>query len=45
MKRYFAVAMMSAAALVLSGLATNAALGQDKKADKGASKATIKVLQ
>ena len=44
MKRYFA-AVVSATALVLSGLATNAALGQDKKADKGAAKATIKVLQ
>ena len=44
MKGYFA-AVMSAAALVLSGLATNPALGQDKKADKGAPKATMKVVQ
>jgi hypothetical protein len=44
MKGYFA-AVMSAAALVLSGLATNPVLGQDKKADKGAPKATMKVVQ
>jgi hypothetical protein len=40
MKRYFAAAVMSAAALALAGLA----FAQDKKAEKGASKATMKVL-
>jgi hypothetical protein len=41
MKRYFAAAVMSAAALALA----TPAYAQDKKADKGAAKATIKVLQ
>jgi hypothetical protein len=41
MKRYFAAAVMSAAALALA----TPAYAQDKKADKGASKAVMKVLQ
>jgi hypothetical protein len=40
MKRYFAAAVMSAAALALA----TPAYAQDKKADKGASKVTMKVL-
>jgi hypothetical protein len=41
MKRYFAAAVISATALAFSGTT----LAQDKKADKGAAKATMKVLQ
>lgn len=41
MKRYFAAAVMSVAALALA----TPAYAQDKKADKGASKAAMKVLQ
>ena len=41
MKGYFAAAVMSAAALALSATV----YAQDKKADKDAPKATIKVLQ
>jgi len=40
MKRYFAAAVMSAAALALA----TPAQAQDKKADKGASKGVMKVL-
>jgi hypothetical protein len=40
MKSYFAAAMMSAAALALA----TPAYAQDKKADKGTSKVTMKVL-
>ena len=43
MKRYFAAAAMSAATLALASLPTTLA-AQDKKADKGASKAPMKVL-
>ena len=38
-------AMLGAAALVFSGLTLNAAMAQDKKADKGAPKAAMKVIQ
>ena len=35
---------LSAAALIFSGLMVGSAIGQDKKADKGATKAVIKVV-
>lgn len=41
MQGYFAAAVMSGAALALSGLA----FSQDKKADKGAGQGVMKVLQ
>jgi len=43
--RRLVTASAAAAALVLSGLFAQQALAQDKKMDKGASKATMKVLQ
>jgi hypothetical protein len=42
--RRLVTASLGVAAFVLSGLALNAAIAQDKKADKGAPKATIKVV-
>jgi hypothetical protein len=42
--RRLVTASLGVAAFVLSGLALNAAIAQDKKADKGAPKATIKVI-
>jgi hypothetical protein len=42
--RRFVTAVLSAAAFVFSGFTIDAAIAQDKKADKGAPKAVIKVL-
>jgi len=42
--RRLVTASLSAAALVFSGLMADAALSQDKKAEKAASKVSIKVL-
>ena len=40
----FITASLGAVALVLSGLMVNSAIAQDKKAEKGAAKATMKVV-
>ena len=42
--RKLVTASLSAAALVFSGLMAGGAIAQDKKADKGAAKAVIKVI-
>ena len=42
--RRIVTASLGALAFVLSGLTVNSAIAQDKKADKGAAKATIKVI-
>ena len=42
--RKLITATVGVAAFVLSGLALNAAVAQDKKAEKGAAKATMKVV-